>query len=213
MLGLGPSDTSWLRLLKDSDTDELYALIDANRPYLGRWMSWASGQSLHDTSEFIRTTRRQLADNNGFQTAIISEGMIIGVVGFHAVDWTHRNTSIGYWLGEQHQGKGTMTRAVRVLVDHAFHGWKLNRVEIRIASDNDRSRAIADRLGFHEEGTLRQAEQIGDRYLDTVVYAMLASSWDAPNGAHEAPSATPPERDRSPHQKRSGRCGTLGSHR
>lgn len=177
MLRLRLSDACWLRLLEESDANELHALIDADRAYLSRWMPWALSQSADDTSGFIRDTRRQLTENNGFQTAIVSDGKIIGVVGFHAVDWTHRRTSVGYWLGEKHQGKGTMTQAVKALVDHALHTWQLNRVEVRVAADNRRSRAIPKRLGFREEGTLRQAERIGDIYLDSVVYSMLASDW------------------------------------
>jgi hypothetical protein len=51
------------------------------------------------------------------------------------------------------------------------------RVEIRAAPENARSRAIPERLGFTQEGTLRQVERVGDRYLDNVVYAMLAEDW------------------------------------
>jgi hypothetical protein len=51
------------------------------------------------------------------------------------------------------------------------------RVEIRAAPENARSRAIPERLGFTQEGTLRQVERVGDRYLDNVVYAMLAEHW------------------------------------
>jgi ribosomal-protein-serine acetyltransferase len=122
---------------------------------------------------------RELVDNDGFQTAIVCDGTIIGAVGYHAVNWSHRSTSIGYWLGEQHQGEGTMTRAVCLLVDHALRTWNLNRVEVRVAPDNRRSRAIPERLGFREEGTLRQAERVGDRFLDSTVYGVLASDWEA----------------------------------
>jgi ribosomal-protein-serine acetyltransferase len=180
VLRLPVSETCCLRLFEESDADELYTLIDANRAYLSRWMPWAAAQSLQDTLGFIRITHRQLADNDGFQTAIVCDGTIIGVVGYHAVNWSHRSTSIGYWLGEQHQGKGTMTRAVRLLVDHALRTWDLNRVEVRVAPDNSRSRAIPERLGFREEGTLRQAERVGDRFLDSIVYGVLASDWEAP---------------------------------
>ena len=70
-----------------------------------------------------------------------------------------------------------MTGAVTALVDHAISDWDLNRVEIRASVENAASRAIPERLGFHEEGTLRQAELVDGRYHDTVVYSMLAADW------------------------------------
>jgi ribosomal-protein-serine acetyltransferase len=70
-----------------------------------------------------------------------------------------------------------MTAAATTLVDYAFSGLHLNRVVIQAAVGNTRSRAIPERLGFVAEGTLREAERVGDEYLDSVVYAMLAREW------------------------------------
>jgi len=148
-------------------------VVEANRDHLARWMPWAAGQTLEDTLTFIRRTREQLANNNGFQTAVIENGRIAGVVGFHGISWQHHSTSIGYWLAASAQGQGTMTRSVRALVNHALRTWRLHRVEIRAAVDNARSRAIPERLGFTEEGVVREAERIGGRYVDQVVYSML----------------------------------------
>jgi ribosomal-protein-serine acetyltransferase len=90
----------------------------------------------------------------------------------------NRAASLGYWLSEDEEGRGTMTDPVRALVAHSFTQWKLNRVEIRADVENVRSRAIPERLGFRQEGILRQAYRVSeDRYSDDAVYSMLASEW------------------------------------
>jgi len=174
-----------LRLFEEADAQELYALIEANRAYLAPWLPWAAGQTFEDTLDFIRGTRSQASENEGFQTAVVTEGGIVGVIGYVSVDWANRSTRIGYWLDEGQQGKGTMTAAVRMLVDHALTTWRLNRVEIVVATENRRSRAIPERLGFREEGTLRQYQLVGGRYLDCVVYATLMAD------DRQAPGADP----------------------
>jgi ribosomal-protein-serine acetyltransferase len=171
---LALSESSYLRLLEESDTDDLYALIDSDRDELARWLPWAETQTLADTVEFIRGAEEQVARNDGFQAAIVREERIVGVIGFVRVDWASRATTLGYWLSRANQGMGLMTEAVRVLTDHAISIWELTRVEIRAAADNTRSRAIPERLGFDEEGLLRGAERVGERQLDLVVYARVS---------------------------------------
>jgi ribosomal-protein-serine acetyltransferase len=168
-----------LRLLEESDAEELFALVDANREHLEPWMPWVPNErSADDVLPFIRGTRKQIGDNEGFQTAIVSpDGHIVGIVGFHGVDWLNRRTSIGYWIARDHQGRGTTTLAVRALIDHAFGTWNLNRVTIEAAVDNARSRAVPERLGFVHEGTLRAAGRVGERTMDHAVYAVLAADW------------------------------------
>jgi ribosomal-protein-serine acetyltransferase len=168
-----------LRLLEESDAEELYGVVDVNREELARWMPWPeSERSPADVLPFIRSTRKQIADNDGLQTVIVDpDGRIAGMVGTHGVDWANRKTSIGYWLAGEHQGRGVMTAAVRAHVDHAFGTWKLNRVTIEASVDNARSRAIPERLGFREEGVLREVERVGGRMLDHVVYSTLAADW------------------------------------
>lgn len=174
------TDGIGLRLLEEVDAGELHALIEANRSYLETWLPWAAGQTFEDTLDFIRGTRSQASENAGFQAAIVTEKGIIGVIGYVTVDWTNRSTRIGYWLDERQQGNGTMTAAVRLLVDHAVTIWRLNRVEIVVATENRRSRAIPERLGFQEEGTLRRYQLVDGRYLDCVSYSTLADDREAP---------------------------------
>lgn len=166
-----------LRLLREDDAGELHALIVAERPRLAEWLPWAGAQTEADTIDYLRRARVQLESNDGFQAAIVRDGRIAGAAGFHRVDWVNRLTSIGYWLGSEWEGEGTMTAAVRALVAHAFATWDLNRVEIQAAVENTRSRAIPERLDFRQEGIRREAERVGDRYLDCALYALLAAEW------------------------------------
>ena len=183
-----------LRLFEENDAESLYAVIDANRVHLSQWLPWAEHQTLEGTRAFIRMSRKQMADNDGFQAAVLGRDRIIGSAGFHRVDWLHRSTGIGYWLAEDAQRQGTMTLAVSALLDFAFTAWQLNRVEIRAAVENRRSRAIPERLRFRPEGTLRQAEFVGGRYLDHIVYSMLAEEWGSRTAV---PSKAPARRSDS----------------
>ncbi|MGI8863795.1 MAG: GNAT family N-acetyltransferase [Solirubrobacteraceae bacterium] len=196
--GLGANRS--LRLFEEGDAETLYALIEANRVHLAKWLPWAEHQTLDGTRAFIRMSRKQIADNDGFQAAVLEGERIIGSIGFHRVDWLHRSTGIGYWLAADALREGTMTLAVSALLDFAFEAWRLNRVEIQAAVGNGRSRAIPERLGFREEGTLRQAEFVGGRFLDHVVYSMLAEEWGSRTAV---PSKAPARRSDSASSARS----------
>jgi ribosomal-protein-serine acetyltransferase len=161
--------------LEEGHAEELYALVEANRGYLAQWLPWAAGQTLEGTREFIAKTRRQVDENDGFQGALVLGGRMVGAGGFLSVKWESRSTELGYWLAEDQQGRGLMTKTVSALVDHAFGQWRLNRVEIHAGAGNRKSRAIPERLGFQQEGVLRDYERVGDRYIDIVVYSLLAS--------------------------------------
>jgi len=181
MLQLTIAPGTILRLFEESDIDETHALVEANRDYLTRFMPWAATATREEGLEFIRSSRRQIAENNGLQTALVIDGNIAGTIGVHGINWRQSSTSIGYWLAERYQGRGVMTAAVKAYVEHAFGVWKLERMELRAATDNARSRAVAERVGFVQEGVLRHAERIGDHWHDLVVYGLLASDW-SPTG-------------------------------
>ena len=167
-----------LEILEARHADELYQLTDSNREHLRQWLPWVDKiKSVEETRAFIHTTRRQLSDNNGFQTVIRHRGDLVGAVGHHGISWNNRSTSLGYWLAQEAQGKGIMTRSCRGFLEHAFLDLALNRVEIRCAVENTRSRAIPERLGFSPEGVIRDAEWLYDHYVDHVIYGLLTSEW------------------------------------
>ncbi|SFB30234.1 ribosomal-protein-serine acetyltransferase [Lentibacillus halodurans] len=168
-----------LKHLETHDATPLFQLTDNSRERLREWLSWVDNtKTEHDSKAFIESTMKLFADRKGLTTGILYHGELAGVAGFNHFDWQNGIGSIGYWLGSNYEGKGIMTRAVSGLIDYAFYSLELNRIEIRAAYDNKKSRAIPERLGFVREGQIRQAEWLYDHFVDHVVYGMLAYEWE-----------------------------------
>jgi ribosomal-protein-serine acetyltransferase len=177
MRPLAIRDGALLRAYTEGDAAELTAVVAANREHLARWLPWAATYGHQDSLDYIAKMRAQIEAEDGFEGAIVVAGEIVGGAGFHAVDRLNRSTAIGYWLTAEYEGRGLMTATVRTLLGHAFGAWALHRVVIEAVVDNARSRAIPERLGFTEEGVLREAKLVRGRYEDAALYAMLASDW------------------------------------
>src|SRR3954470_22251906 len=169
-----------LRLLAPHDAPQFYKLVDKNRQQLSEWMFWVDeNYSLAHAQQRIRLALKRYADNNGFEAGVWFKGQLTGCIRYNFIDWEHLNTELGYWLGKDFQGQGLATKVCRVLIDYAFNELGLNRVEIRCMSENLRSRRIPERLGFVQEGILRQVRWRRDHFDDHVIYGLLASEWRA----------------------------------
>ncbi len=172
-----------LRLLEIRDAEQVLDLIDGSRPYLREWLPWVDAtRTVQDVQTFIHSGLQSYVANSGRELGIWRDGRLAGVIGLHYINWTHRLTSIGYWLGEEFQARGIMTTACRTLIDFLIGEYQLNRFEIRAATENFKSRAIPERLGFTNEGTQRQAEWLYDHFVDHVIYGMLAEEWGNDRG-------------------------------
>lgn len=168
-----------LKMLDLRDLEHLFDLTISSRETLREWLPFIDyTKTVEDTQSFIQTTMKQFSENNGVQAGIWYDGNLAGVLGFHQINWQNKTTSIGYWLGNNYVGLGLMTESVKAFVDYAFNDLNLNRVEIRAAVENKKSRAIPERLGFLEEGCIRQAEWLYDHYVDHIVYGMLKEDWE-----------------------------------
>lgn len=171
-------DSVVLRQIAESDAEELMTLINRNRSGLREWLPWVdSTTDIRHVVRFIGRSIAQAADDNGFTFGIVCDGVLAGVLGQHQVDWLNRKTELGYWLDPLHRGHGIVTRSAARLTDYAFTEQGCNRVVLHCAVGNVKSRAVAERLGFVQEGILREAEWLNDHYVDLVVYSMLKSQW------------------------------------
>jgi ribosomal-protein-serine acetyltransferase len=169
-----------LKLVDLKDAERAFELTDNSREYLREWLPWLEmTTSVKDTKNFIKSSLKNYADNKSITTFILYKGAIVGTASYNQIDWSNKIAYIGYWLGKDYQGFGIMTKVAKALTDYAFNELKLNRVDIRAAAGNLKSRAIPERLGFVCEGRIRQAEWLYDHYVDHIVYGMLATEWNA----------------------------------
>ncbi|MGJ7922932.1 GNAT family N-acetyltransferase [Neobacillus sp. LXY-4] len=167
-----------LKLIELNDAERVFELTDKSRIYLREWLPWLDiTNNVEDTKDFIRGCLKGYAENKSLNTVILFNEEIVGVAGFNSINWSNKTAYIGYWLGEEYQGNGIMTKVAKALTNYAFHHLNLNKVEIRAAVENKSSRNVPERLGFVNEGTIRQAEWLYDQYFEHTVYGVLASEW------------------------------------
>ena len=167
-------DELLLRPPRLTDAENLFVLVDSNRDYLRRWLPWVDGVlSAKDYRPWIEGR----AGGNEYRLLIVYKGAVVGATGISDLDSPNKAGEMGYWLAEDMQGRGIVTRTCRAILGYAFDELEINRMQIRVATGNRKSRAIPERLGLQFEGVLRQAELVNGEYYDLALYSMLASEW------------------------------------
>jgi RimJ/RimL family protein N-acetyltransferase len=156
-------------------------LLVANHERLARWEPWAEQPPvLAETRGFLEATARNWIAGSELPTAIAvrenDQWKLVGATGLRISGYT-RSAEVGYWVDGGYEGRGLVSRAVAALLDHGFAHLGIERVGLNTDSSNQRSRALAERLGFVQEGLLRQARAFAHERRDQVVYGMLADEW------------------------------------
>ena len=167
-----------LRVLQSQDAKVLFALIDKNRSYLRRWLPWLDYETEEANSAFfIRKMQRQLEAGESLVCGVFVEDELIGMCGYNEIDKTNQSVEIGYWLSEDVQGSGIITRSIEFFIEYAFENLGIEKVQIPVAEENFKSRAICERLGFESEGVKIDAEDLYGKYVNHVCYALKKDQW------------------------------------
>ena len=164
--------------IEPSDGPELWAAVDGSRWHLERWLPWVPFNNTPDASQ--RYAEACAADWDAgravrFAVRDVQQRELLGVVGLDSCVHLHRACELGYWLKREATGRGMMTDAAKACVDFAFKRMGVHRIRCAAATDNYQSLRVIARLGFRFEGISRQAEYVGNRWLDHAVFAKLAT--------------------------------------
>jgi RimJ/RimL family protein N-acetyltransferase len=175
------TDRLWLRCPHDGDGVALNEAVVQTLAELKPWMPWAqTAPSLEESELHCRRAAARFASREDLQWLIFerlpsgAEGRLLGGTGLHRMDWSVPRFEIGYWRRSGEGGRGLITEAVRALSRSAFDTLRAQRVEVRMSSDNLRSRAVAERCAFTFEGVLRRdSRDVNGEPRDTAVYARV----------------------------------------
>lgn len=173
------SSSIYLKEIEQDDAKDIFFIINNERDSLREYLPFVDYTSqLSDTEDFILSIKH--GGKNGLNTVYVIKynGQTAGIIGYKDTDLNNSRTEIGYWLSNQHRGKGIVIQACKALIQNAFAKINLNRVQLKIAVNNTRSIAVAKRLGFTLEGCERDGELLVNGFTDLHLYSILKREWN-----------------------------------
>ncbi|WP_329312208.1 MULTISPECIES: GNAT family protein [unclassified Streptomyces] len=163
--GIEPDDAAaFMRFAEDEEG--LGDLVSPPRSAEG-YRAWANEQA---------TGKR---DSDCFQLAVeaVGTGEIVGAVGSHQADARSGWFEYGITIGAEHRRKGYAAEAAVLLLRFMFAEHRFHKCQVRIFAHNEASLALHRRLGFVEEGRLRELVYLSGRHHDVVMMGLLADEF------------------------------------
>lgn len=168
-------------------TDDVLGLAPFSEADSEQYLEWVNqeefarllGRSLPVTKEEHLNWYRALTQNPQsvvFSVKMLADGSYLGNVWLHNIHWVNRNAELRVFLGADHaQDKGYGTRACRLLRDFGFQKLGLHKIYLYVSTSNPRARAAFEKVGFIEEGRLRQEFYLQGEFVDVLRMAVLRS--------------------------------------
>ena len=165
----------------------LRALTTADLPMLVEWRNdpevkallggWSFPVSLEAEQGWFEEARKTRSTQR-LAIEVLADGRYIGNIGLYDIDWKERKAEYGILIGDKAAwGQGYGQDASTALLEYAFLELNLNRVFLRVLALHERAIRLYEKLGFREEGRLRQDVFRGGAYRDTVIMGLLASEY------------------------------------
>lgn len=129
--------------------------------------------SEQDGIDFISSMLSANEDET-FAFAITLDDKVIGSIGVFRQQNIHRQTAeMGYYIAEEHWGKGIMTDAVKQICEYVFENSDILRIYAEPFAYNTGSCRVLEKAGFQYEGTLRNNAVKNGKVIDMKMYSLL----------------------------------------
>jgi RimJ/RimL family protein N-acetyltransferase len=174
------TDRLRLRPFSEADAEALFSL-HSNAHVLRYWDS-APWTDRARAERFLAASRQMAAEGTGARLAIdrLSDASFIGWCSLSRWNPDYRSASMGYCLDDAAWGQGYATEAARAVLQWAFDTLDLNRVQAEADTRNVASARVLEKLGFVQEGTLREDCVVNGDVSDSWVYGLLRREWQPP---------------------------------
>jgi len=132
---------------------------------------------MEESLEWILRSGKRWDEKREFHFGIFDSqtGAFVGGVGLNELKPEHRLANLGYWVRTSWTGRGLATAAASLAAEFGFEELLLDRIEILAALGNKPSQQVAQKLGAHREGILRNRLVIHGRAHDAVVFSLIGS--------------------------------------
>ena len=168
------SETVRLELIALHHADEIYEISIANREHLRTWLTWVDNmKSVTFIKNFIEGALKQYKEKTQYCYVIIENEKIIGRISVHNIDKQHKIGEFGYWLIKSAEGKGIITLACRELLSVSKEHFGLKKMEIKCGTENLKSQAIPERLGFVLDSIIPKGEFVNGQMIDLKLYVKI----------------------------------------
>lgn len=101
-----------------------------------------------------------------YNLAIISDGIYVGNIGTHQIDYENESIEIGYWIGKKYWGNGIATKALKLFIKELNKKFKLKRIVGFAFVFNPASKRVMEKCGFKLEGIRRKVKKGKNKFYD-----------------------------------------------
>lgn len=163
-----------IRLIDPNDDRAVADLQRRNREFLAPWTPERPEEHLTVAGQRVDIEKALVRHAGGESVPLVildDEGAVAGRLTLGGImRGAFQSCSVGYWLAEEHTGRGLATQAVEAAVALAFSDLRLHRVQAETLLDNMASQAVLARTGFERIGMAPRYIRIAGRWRDHLLF-------------------------------------------
>ena len=160
-----------LRTIEEEDYEKLRDWV--NHYDVRRFIGIDQPTNLKQETEFVES---ELEKQSTTLVGICVDGELIGDIALEEKE--NGTAELGILIGPEYHGNGYGTEASRLLINHAFEQLRYHKIKTRVVESNQKSARVWEKLGFEQEGTLREHVFLDGEYRDMKLFGLIEDEWN-----------------------------------